>query len=128
MVQKHFDPGVYLVSSHYDIKCPETNVLTSCSMWLMYFVRALNGSLTSNLAPYITSDFSNHSLLPVIQIVVSIMSAACTMPIAKLLNLWDRTIALSLMLVVSIIGLIVMACCHNITIYCVAQVYASYAI
>ncbi|KAE8418846.1 major facilitator superfamily domain-containing protein [Aspergillus pseudocaelatus] len=92
-------------------------------MWLMYFVRALNGSLTSNLAPYITSDFSNHSLLPVIQIVVSIMSAACTMPIAKLLNLWDRTIALSLMLLVSIIGLIVMACCHNITIYCVAQAF-----
>ncbi|KNG91630.1 siderophore iron transporter mirB [Aspergillus nomiae NRRL 13137] len=92
-------------------------------MWLMYFVRALNGSLTSNLAPYITSDFSNHSLLPVIQIVVSIMSAACTMPIAKLLNLWDRTVALSLMLVVAIIGLIVMACCHNITIYCVAQAF-----
>ena len=91
-------------------------------MWLIYFVRALNGSFTENLGPYITSDFQAHSLLTVIEIINNIMSAACTMPIARILNLWDRAIAFSLMLVISVVGLVLMACCQNITVYCIAQV------
>lgn len=92
-------------------------------MWLIYFVRALNGSLTANLSPYITSDFQGHSLLTVIEIVTNVMSAACTMPIAKMLNIWDRVVALTSMLFIALVGLILMACCHNISTYCVAQVY-----
>ncbi|THC96630.1 hypothetical protein EYZ11_003880 [Aspergillus tanneri] len=45
------------------------------------------------------------------------------MPVAKILNLWDRTVALTTMLAVSIIGLILMACCNDITTYCVAQAF-----
>lgn len=92
-------------------------------MWLIYFVRALNGSLTANLSPYITSDFQGHSLLTVIEIVTNIMSAACTMPIAKMLNIWDRVVALTSMLFIALVGLILMACCRDISTYCVAQVY-----
>jgi MFS family permease len=95
-------------------------------MWLIYFVRALNGSLTANLSPYITSDFQGHSLLTVIEIVTNVMSAACTMPIAKMLNIWDRVVALTSMLFIALVGLILMACCHNILIYCVAQVSLSH--
>lgn len=91
-------------------------------MWLLYFVNALQNNLTSNLSAYITSDFSEHSLLTVISTMTSIMTAACTMPIAKVLNIWDRTVGFTFMMIVAIIGLIVMASCHNITTYCAAQV------
>lgn len=91
-------------------------------MWLMYFVQALQSSLTANLSAYITSDFEGHSLLTVIGIVTNIMSAACTMPVAKILNLWNRTVGVVVMLLVSIIGLILMAGCHDIATYCAAQV------
>jgi hypothetical protein len=42
-------------------------------MWLLYFVNGLNSSLTANLSAYITSDFSEHSLLTVISVVTSVM-------------------------------------------------------
>jgi energy-converting hydrogenase Eha subunit E len=52
------------------------------------------------------------------------MTGACTMPIAKILNLWDRTIGVSLMVMIAIMGLIMMAACKNVTTYCAAQVSA----
>ncbi|KAJ6133472.1 major facilitator superfamily domain-containing protein [Penicillium samsonianum] len=100
-------------------------ILVYICMWLIYFVRALNGSLTANLSPYITSDFHGHSLLTVIEIITNVMSAACTMPIAKILNIWDRVVALTSMLFIAMIGLILMACCHNISTYCVAQAFVT---
>lgn len=42
---------------------------------MLYFVNGLNSSLTANLGAYITSDFSEHSLLTVISIVTSVMGA-----------------------------------------------------
>ena len=66
-------------------------------MWLVYFVNNLNSSLTANLSAYITSDFSEHSLLTVIAVVTSVMGAACLMPIAKVLNLFDRTVGFVIM-------------------------------
>ena len=91
-------------------------------MWLVYFINYLNSSLTANLSAYITSDFSEHSLLSVIAVVTSVMGAACLMPIAKVLNLWDRITGFIIMLVIAIMGLIMMAGCNNIATYCAAQV------
>lgn len=91
-------------------------------MWMLYFVNGLNNNLTSNLSAYITSGFSEHSLLTVISVVTSVMGAACVMPIAKVLNLWDRTLGITIMVLIAIMGLIMMAGCHNITTYCAAQV------
>lgn len=92
-------------------------------MWLMYFVQALQSSLTMNLSPYITSSFEGHSLLTVISIMTNIMSAACTMPIAKILNMWNRTVGFTLMLSIALVGLILMAACNNLATYCAAQVF-----
>ncbi|KAJ6120148.1 hypothetical protein N7523_004428 [Penicillium sp. IBT 18751x] len=98
-------------------------IIAYACMWMLYFVNGLNSNLTSNLSAYITSDFSSHSLLTVISVVTSVMSAACLMPIAKVLNLWDRTLGIFIMLVIAIMGLIMMACCHDIATYCAAQVF-----
>lgn len=91
-------------------------------MWMLYFVSGLNNNLTANLSAYITSDFSAHSLLTVISIVTSVMGAACLLPIAKVLNLWDRTVGLGIMVLIAMMGLIMMAGCNNIATYCAAQV------
>ncbi|KAL4794094.1 siderophore iron transporter mirB [Aspergillus venezuelensis] len=98
-------------------------IITYASMWMLYFVNGLNNNLTSNLSAYITSDFSAHSLLTVISVVVNVMSAACLMPIAKVLNLWDRTVGVCIMILIAIMGLIMMACCNNIATYCAAQAF-----
>ncbi|KAL4999492.1 major facilitator superfamily domain-containing protein [Aspergillus recurvatus] len=97
------------------------DAITATWMWMLYFVNGLNNNLTSNLSAYITSDFSAHSQLTVISVVTS--GAACLMPIAKVLNLWDRTVGVCIMILIAIIGLIMMACCTNIAIYCAAQAF-----
>lgn len=94
-------------------------------MWLIYFVNAFQSSITGNLSAYVVSGFEEHSLIPVIGIVANVMTAACTMPIAKMLNLWDRSKGLAFMALVSTIGLILMATCTNIATYCAAQVRQS---
>ncbi|KAL2848920.1 siderophore iron transporter mirB [Aspergillus pseudoustus] len=98
-------------------------IIAYASMWLLYFVNGLNNNLTSNLDPYITSDFQTHSLINVIGVVKSVMGAACLMPIAKVLNIWDRTVGMAIMILIAIMGLIMMACCQNIATYCAAQAF-----
>ncbi|KAE8402199.1 major facilitator superfamily domain-containing protein [Aspergillus pseudonomiae] len=98
-------------------------IITYASMWMLYFVNGLSNNLTSNLSAYITSDFSEYSLLTVISVVTSVMGAACVMPIAKVPNLWDRTPEISIMILIAIMGLIMMAGCYNITTYCAAQAF-----
>ncbi|KAF7167619.1 hypothetical protein CNMCM6106_003098 [Aspergillus hiratsukae] len=94
-------------------------------MWLLYLVNGLQSSITGNLSAYVTSGFESHSLIPVISIVSSVMSAATYMPLAKILNLWDRSIGFLLMVAFATLGLILSATCHDIGTYCAAQVFYS---
>jgi energy-converting hydrogenase Eha subunit E len=91
-------------------------------MWLIYFVTAFNWSVTGNLAPYILSDFEAHSLVTVIGIVSSVMGAALYMPIAKMLNLFDRSYGFLFLVFLSIVGLITSAVCQNVQTYAASQV------
>ncbi|KAI1081415.1 MFS general substrate transporter [Whalleya microplaca] len=92
-------------------------------MFFIYFVRAFQSSITSNLTAYVVSGFDQHSLIPVISIVSNSIGAACTMPVAKILNLWDRSKGFLAMAILSLVGIILMATCTNIAIYCAAQVF-----
>ncbi|KAE8368917.1 major facilitator superfamily domain-containing protein [Aspergillus caelatus] len=94
-------------------------------MWLLYFVNAFQSSITGNLSAYVTSGFESHSLIPTISVVSSVMSAATYMPLAKILNLWDRSIGFLVMVLFSILGLVLSATCSNIATYCAAQVFYS---
>ncbi|KAF9895289.1 hypothetical protein FE257_000193 [Aspergillus nanangensis] len=94
-------------------------------MFLLYFVNAFQSSITGNLSAYVTSGFESHSLIPVIMVVSSVMSAATYMPLAKILNLWDRSIGFLMMATFATIGLILSATCKDIATYCASQVFYS---
>ncbi|TIA42362.1 endoglucanase B [Aureobasidium pullulans] len=98
-------------------------IATYALMWSIYCVNAFQSNITGNLSAYITSGFEAHSLLPVISIISSIMGAATYMPLAKVLNLWDRTVGLIIMLVFFLLGLILAATCNDIGTYCASQVF-----
>lgn len=91
-------------------------------MWLLYLINGFNSSITANLSAYITSDFESHSLLPIIGVVSSVMGAATYMPLAKILNLWDRAVGFTLMVSFATLGLILGATCKGIGTYCASQV------
>ncbi|XAO25870.1 hypothetical protein I312_104700 [Cryptococcus bacillisporus CA1280] len=100
-------------------------IIAYAFMFLLYFVNAFQSSITGNLSAYIVSDFSAHSLIPTIGIVSNVMSAATYMPLAKALNLWDRSYGFAFMTLLSTIGLILSATCKNIYVYCASQVFYS---
>ncbi|WOO79991.1 Siderophore iron transporter mirB [Vanrija pseudolonga] len=93
--------------------------------WLTYAVNAFQSSITGNLTAYVTSGFSQHSLIPTISIVSNVMSGVAYMVLAKILNLWDRSYGYLAMTLLATLGLILSAACTEIYTYCTAQVFYS---
>jgi len=81
-------------------------------MWFLYLTNAFQSSITNTFTPYVTSNFSQHSLLTVITIVSNSLAAAVYIPTAKLLDLWGRAE-----------GFAVMAASTSLAAYCAAQVF-----
>ena len=96
-------------------------------MFLLYFVNAFQSSITSNLSAFVTSGFESHSLIPVIYIVSSVMSSATYMPLAKILNVWDRSIGFLIMVAFATLGLVLSATCTDIMTYSISQVGLPFA-
>ncbi|KPM42786.1 Siderophore iron transporter mirB [Neonectria ditissima] len=94
-------------------------------IWLLYFVNAMQSSILNNLIPFVTSDFESHSLLAVIYIVANAMTAAVYIPLAKILDLWGRAEGFAIMTLFATLGMIIMATCHNLPVFCAAYVFYS---
>lgn len=92
-------------------------------MWFLYLTNAFQSSITSNLSPYVTSGWEEHSLLTVINIVSNSMAAAVYIPTAKLLDLWGRAEGFATMVCFATLGLILMATCKSLATFCAAQVF-----
>lgn len=90
---------------------------------LLYFVNAFEQQLSGNLTAYVTSSFEAHSLIPVMYTVSDCMSAAFRLPIAKMLDLWGRAEGFAIMVVVSTVGMVMMAACQNVATYAAAQAF-----
>ena len=61
------------------------------SIFLVFFVNSLQQQITGNLTPYVTSAFAKHGLIPVMQVVSSLVSGIIKLPLAKLIDIWGRT-------------------------------------
>lgn len=92
------------------------------SIWLLYFVNAMQSNIINNLTPYITSQYESHSLLNTIYIVADSISAAIFIPLAKVMDVWGRAEGFLMMTVLATAGLIMMAGCHNLPTFCAAYV------
>ncbi|KAH6876433.1 major facilitator superfamily domain-containing protein [Thelonectria olida] len=95
------------------------------AIWCVYLLNAFQTSTIGGFLPYVTSDFGAHSLLTVIDVVASSMTAAVFIPLAKFLDLWGRAEGFLLMVALSELGLIIMAVSKNLPTYCAANVFYS---
>lgn len=93
-----------------------------CSIFLVFFVSSLQQQIATNLTPYVTSAFAQHSLLSTTQVVSSIVGAVAKLPIAKIINIWGRAEGYILMVAICTIGLVMMAACNSVEMYAAAQV------
>ncbi|VDB95246.1 unnamed protein product [Peniophora sp. CBMAI 1063] len=94
-------------------------------IWVLFLVNGFRINILATLLPYVTSSFESHSLLTVITIVASAMTGAVYIPMAKMMDLWGRAEAFLFMVVLSTLGLILMAASRNLAMYCAAEVFYS---
>ncbi|RXG47329.1 hypothetical protein VDGE_30819 [Verticillium dahliae] len=99
--------------------------LTYRSIWLLFLTNGFRLSILWGLTPYVTSDFQSHSLLTVIGIVSSAITAAVYIPMAKMLDVWGRAEGFLLMIGFATLGLVLMAVSENLATFCAAQVFYS---
>jgi len=92
------------------------------SIWVLSLTNGFRGTILASLTPYVTSDFSSHSLLTVIGIVAGAMVSAVYIPMAKLLDVWGRAEGFALMVAFTTLGMILMAVSQNLETFCAAQV------
>ncbi|KAI1075496.1 putative siderophore iron transporter mirB [Whalleya microplaca] len=97
-------------------------ILAYSFIFLCSFANGIQYQVTSNLMPFVVSEFNSHSLIPTIGIVASIMSGILKLPIAKIIDTWGRPQGLASMTVLATFGLILMAASRNVQSYAVAEV------
>ncbi|KAL2158814.1 hypothetical protein VTH06DRAFT_4006 [Thermothelomyces fergusii] len=93
------------------------------NIWLLYFVNAFQGAILGSLTPYVTSEFESHSLLNVIDIVAGSMTAAVFIPLSKIMDIWGRAEGFAIMAVFATLGLVLMAACDGLAMFCAANVF-----
>ncbi|KAM5347544.1 hypothetical protein ACJ41O_007368 [Fusarium nematophilum] len=94
-------------------------------IWLMFLTNGFRISVLYTLQPYLTSEWQQHSLLTVINIVSDTLTAAVYIPMAKVLDAWGRAEGFLVMLGFSTLGLILMAAAQNLATFCAADVFYS---
>ncbi|KAM0559939.1 hypothetical protein ACHAPJ_003890 [Fusarium lateritium] len=92
-------------------------------MWLIYLTNGFQSQINNTVVAYASSDWESHSLIPVINVVASCMTAAVYIPLSKILDLWGRAEGFLLMVLFATIGMIMMAASKNLATYCAAYVF-----
>ncbi|GLI79151.1 hypothetical protein PoHVEF18_007479 [Penicillium ochrochloron] len=95
------------------------------NIWLLYFTNAFQSSILYSLIPYLTSQWESHSLLNTIYIVADAITAACYVPLGRMMDVWGRAEGFLFMTVCATVGLIMMAACNNLATFCAAYVFYS---
>ncbi|KAG5944689.1 hypothetical protein E4U53_006829 [Claviceps sorghi] len=92
-------------------------------IWLVYFVDSLQQATTGNLTPYVTSAFGQHSLTPTVGIVSNIIGGVFKLTLAKVLDVFGRPQGYLASIILTTLGLVIMAVCRSLETYAAAQVF-----
>lgn len=92
-------------------------------MWCVTFVDALQQGTTGVLAPFVTSNFKQHSLTAYTSVMAGIFGGVLKLPLAKVLDIFGRPHGFALSTCFLIIGLIMMAACNGVQTYSAAQIF-----
>lgn len=70
----------------------------------MLMVVSLQSTVAMSLVPYVTSNFSAHSLIPLTNLLAFVVSGVIQLPISRVVNLFGHLNALLLMIFVETLG------------------------
>ncbi|KAJ3339497.1 hypothetical protein HDU93_008211 [Gonapodya sp. JEL0774] len=98
-------------------------VLAYVLIWLTFLVEGLLSGVQASLIPYVTSSFSQHSLIPTISVLSSIIGGCTSFAIAKILDVFGRPQGYLLCVLIATSGLVMMAACQTVEVYAAAQIF-----
>ncbi|EPE02591.1 siderophore iron transporter [Ophiostoma piceae UAMH 11346] len=101
----------------------KTLIVAYTIIWIILFTDSLQQGMSGNLTPYVTSAFNGHSLTAATAVMASIIGGLCKLPLAKVLDIWGRPQGFAVSFIILVIGLVMMAACHNVNTYAAAQVF-----
>ncbi|KAI1653979.1 MFS general substrate transporter [Daldinia decipiens] len=120
----HVQDGVKRVEAITTVWSGKSLWSTFALLWLVSFVSALLSSIDSSLSPYVTSSFSRHGLLAVINIAARVIGGVVTLSLGKLIDIRGRMEGFVGSLLLITVGMIMKATCQNVETYAAAQVFA----
>ncbi|KAJ4287132.1 MFS siderochrome iron transporter 1 [Collariella sp. IMI 366227] len=98
-------------------------ILAYITIWIIFFVDAMQQSMGGILTPYVTSAFQSHSLTAATTIFSSLIGGLFKLPLAKILDIWGRPQGFVCMVFCLTIGLVMMAACNNVETFAAGQVF-----
>lgn len=92
-------------------------------IWIIYFVNTMQQGATNSLTPWVTSAFQQHSLTPTVNIMSNIIGGVSRLTLAKILDVVGRPTGYLITIILTTLGLVLMAACNGVEMYAAAQVF-----
>ena len=123
IVDVHAQPGVQNIEAVTVAWTTSDLIIAYIMIWLTYFVEGMLSGTTAALTPYVTSTFAQHSLIPTVGILSSVIGGVTNLTLAKILDVFGRPQGYMFCICLATVGLIMMAACNNVEAYAAAQVF-----
>lgn len=115
--------GVQKIEATTSVWTKKALITAYILIWFVYFVDTMQQGATGTLTPWVTSAFQQHSLTPTVSIMSQIIGGVFKLSLAKVLDVFGRPQGYLLSIVLTTVGLIMMAACRNVETYAAAQVF-----
>ncbi|KAL4904356.1 hypothetical protein BDW74DRAFT_168397 [Aspergillus multicolor] len=115
--------GVRKVEAIATVWTKATRIVAYALIWIVYFAMLMQQNASTSLLPYVTSAFLLHSFTPTVTILSSIFGGVCNLTIAKILDIFGRPHGYAFSLLITTVGLIMMAATDSVQMYAAAQVF-----
>ncbi|KAL5334603.1 hypothetical protein BJX70DRAFT_402413 [Aspergillus crustosus] len=92
-------------------------------IWIVSFAMLMQQNTSASLTPYVASAFLLHSLTPTVSVLSNVIGGVCNLTIAKILDIFGRPQGYAFSLLITTIGLIMMAATNTVEMYAAAQVF-----
>ncbi|KAM7192397.1 siderophore iron transporter mirB [Naviculisporaceae sp. PSN 640] len=122
-ISRDAQAGVQAIEAFTKVWTTPHIVIAYITIWIIYFVDAMQASMAGLLTPFVTSSFNTHSLTATTGIMAGLIGGLIKLPLAKVLDIWGRPHGFASMVFCLTLGLIMMAACNNVQTYAAGQVF-----
>ncbi|KAL3479231.1 major facilitator superfamily domain-containing protein [Aspergillus californicus] len=115
--------GVKEVEAIATVWTKPAQIIAYILIWIVYFAMLMQQNISASLTPYVTSAFMLHSLTATVSVLSSVIGGVCNLTIAKILDIFGRPQGYAFSLLITTIGLVMMAATNSVEVYAAAQVF-----